>query len=271
MRSWHRIGLVMTHTFVSNRTCLSLSQWGTHKANHNQSTWCAWPTSMRAVRQAWPCNLKCIWSSLLHSPFLPVQFWPHHRPLLCPWPCGMVVPMICPTKKKKTKNKHLWEKPFIYSYTSHWQWCYRWDVLLWRGLPMCLPEMKIGAKRRMPRSTATQTDLFMALIFSFSFLVTFSLSVKCMNGLWEVDKYIKGRQKNKVLKQITGNSVCRRTIHMKEGLTWRWLTGLSPSWGFHGSSRFIVWKMASFTWMSDSNLSKQGYIAINAKWGLLLS
>ena len=34
-----------------------------------------------------------------------------------------------------------------------------------------------------------------------------------------MDKYIKGRQKNKVLKQITGNSVCRRTIHMKEGLT----------------------------------------------------
>lgn len=95
----------MTHTFVSNRTCLSLSQWGTHKANHNQSTWCAWPTSMRAVRQAWPCNLKCIWSSLLHSPFLPVQFWPHHRPLLCPWPCGMVVPMICPTKKKKNKKQ----------------------------------------------------------------------------------------------------------------------------------------------------------------------
>ena len=105
----------MTHTFVSNRTCLSLSQWGTHKANHNQSTWCAWPTSMRAVRQAWPCNLKCIWSSLLHSPFLPVQFWPHHRPLLCPWPCGMVVPMICPTKKKKKQKTNTFEKNHSYT------------------------------------------------------------------------------------------------------------------------------------------------------------
>lgn len=67
-RLWNRVRFSITHTSIWDGTRLGLSQGGTNKANHHQSTRRARTTSMRAIRQAWPCNFNCISSPYHHYP-----------------------------------------------------------------------------------------------------------------------------------------------------------------------------------------------------------